>query len=113
MAGPMAGNMFENFIVIEFLKYKINSGLNFNIYFLRDSNKNEIDIILDYGEKIKAIEIKMRSTIYKKSISFLNNFAINDIKMEKYLLSGYNDTIQLTKEVKGIYWKNFESIINS
>ena len=34
-----------------------------NLYYFKDSIGNEIDIIIDEGQKLKAIEIKSRATL--------------------------------------------------
>jgi hypothetical protein len=60
--GPQAGAFFENFIVAEFLKYKLNHNRNFELYFYRDSNKNEIDLLLDFGVSLELLEIKATAT---------------------------------------------------
>ncbi|MFC1522566.1 ATP-binding protein [Elusimicrobiota bacterium] len=60
--GPQAGAFFENLIVAEVLKYKLNHNLNFEMYFYRDSNHNEIDLVLDFGASRKLLEIKATST---------------------------------------------------
>jgi len=61
-SGPMAGAFFENLIVTEALKYKWNHGINAELYYFRDSNKNEIDLVLDMGRERRLAEIKMGKT---------------------------------------------------
>lgn len=61
--GPQAGAFLENFVLTEILKYKLNHNLNFELYFYRDSNHNEIDIVVDCGIFIKLMEIKLTSTV--------------------------------------------------
>lgn len=60
--GPQAGAFFENFVVAEVLKRKLNHNRNFELYFYRDSNHNEIDLLLDFGVSLKLVEIKATST---------------------------------------------------
>lgn len=62
-AHPLSGALFENFIVAELLKTRLNQGKNNNMYFFRDNTGNEIDIILEDGASIKPVEIKLGSTI--------------------------------------------------
>jgi len=59
---PLVGSMFENLVVIECLKSRFNQGKTSNLYFYRDSNHNEIDLIIDYGAEQIAVEIKSSST---------------------------------------------------
>lgn len=58
----MRGNLFENFIVMEALKHRYNRGKESNLYFYRDSNQNEVDLILKNRESLCGIEIKSSMT---------------------------------------------------
>ncbi len=60
--GPMAGTFFENFIVIEALKHKLNYNAKVELYFLRDSNHNEVDLILESTHQHHLLEIKLSKT---------------------------------------------------
>ena len=64
---PLVGNLFENLIVIECLKTQFNKGKLPKLYFYRDSNGNEADILYQRGRELVAIEIKSSST-YKPSL---------------------------------------------
>jgi hypothetical protein len=60
---PLRGNLFENLVVIEALKYRYNQGKRNNLYFYRDSNGNEVDLIAENGRNLSAVEIKAGSTV--------------------------------------------------
>lgn len=64
---PLVGQMFENLIVVECLKTRANLGLLPSLYFYRDSNGNEADIIFQRGRELTVIEVKSAST-YKASL---------------------------------------------
>ena len=49
MRDPLVGKIFENLIVIECLKQRSNQDKLPNLYFFRDSNGNEIDLIVQAG----------------------------------------------------------------
>ena len=57
------GNLFESFIVSEFLKYLLNRGLQPNLYFWRDRSGHEVDILIETAEKLVPVEIKSGKTI--------------------------------------------------
>jgi len=57
------GPLFETWVIAELLKGRFNRGLPSNLYFWRDSAGNEIDILLDQGERLVPIEIKAGTTI--------------------------------------------------
>ncbi|MBV5331506.1 DUF4143 domain-containing protein, partial [bacterium] len=52
-----------NMVVMEALKYRYNHGRRNNLYFYRDSNGNEIDILYTKGQDIFPIEVKSGQTI--------------------------------------------------
>lgn len=61
----LIGSIFENFIIIEKYKKILNYNAQSKLYFYRDSNRNEIDLIVDSGIEKELIEIKSSSTFSK------------------------------------------------
>lgn len=57
-SGIMAGQFFENFIVSELRKQLYHSGSGVRMFFFRTSHGEEIDVILDHGDRADLIEIK-------------------------------------------------------
>ena len=60
------GEMFENLIISEILKFRIHQGLPPNCYYWRDSKGNEIDCLLEWGSQLIPIEIKSTQTMNSK-----------------------------------------------
>ena len=57
--GAMSGQLFETFVVSEILKSHLNAGKDCsNIYFYRDHNMNEIDLVIEENSILHPIEIK-------------------------------------------------------
>lgn len=56
--GAMAGEFFETWVVGEIYKSYLNAGKKPPMYFYRDSNKKEIDVILYKDGIVNPIEIK-------------------------------------------------------
>ncbi len=65
---PMRGAIFESFIISEFLKSRYNRGLPPDLYFWRDNNGLEADIVFERGTKLQPVEIKSGQTITSDSI---------------------------------------------
>lgn len=59
---PHRGDIFESFIVSEILKSRYNQGLDPDLYFWRDSAGNEVDVVFQEGQRLKALEIKSGKT---------------------------------------------------
>ena len=59
----MRGALFENFVLSELLKRRLFAGKTDDLYFWRDSNGVEIDVIEEDGTKLYAYEIKASETM--------------------------------------------------
>lgn len=72
---PFKGSLFENMVIVELLKNRFNQGKSNNLFFWRDNNGNEVDVILENGVQLFPIEIKSGQTIqddYFKGIHYWN-----------------------------------------
>jgi predicted AAA+ superfamily ATPase len=56
--GAMSGAMFETFIVAEIIKSYWHNGKETPIFFYRDRDKQEIDILIEHDGRLYPIEIK-------------------------------------------------------
>lgn len=71
---PLRGNIYENLVIMEVLKTRLNTGQRPDLYFYRDSNGKEVDLLIPDGRSIQPIEIKSSSTFtpdFIKGISSL------------------------------------------
>lgn len=91
---PLRGNIFETFIVAELMKSRFNSGERPNLYFWRDSNGNEVDVIMEQGQKLMPIEIKSGKTIARDYFSGLEKWIAmaGDLSVSPTLIYGGTDT---------------------
>lgn len=60
---PLRGNLFENMIVADALKYRYHRGMRSNLHFWRDARGNEVDLVIDNGPDVQLVEIKAGATI--------------------------------------------------
>lgn len=67
--GAMAGAFFETFVISEIYKSWINAGKEPPIYYYRDKDQKEIDLLLEVGGTLYPIEIKKTATPKKSDIS--------------------------------------------
>ena len=70
---PLAGNLFENMVIMEALKCLYNAGKNPALTFFRDSNGNEVDLVLEKQREPVPVEIKSAETWsshFTKSIEY-------------------------------------------
>ncbi len=72
---PLRGNLFENLVVMEFLKYRLNQGKRSNLTFYRDSSGNEVDLVLEFGADLFPVEIKAGATVVPDFFRGLKRFS--------------------------------------
>lgn len=58
----LRGQLFENLVINQFLKDCLNRGKRPELSFWRDSQGNEVDLLVGTGENIQAYEIKSGAT---------------------------------------------------
>ena len=59
----LRGGLFESFIISELIKNRFNKDIRPNLYFWRDRQGHEIDCIIEKGNRLTLIEIKVAKTI--------------------------------------------------
>lgn len=106
---PFKGGLFENFAITECMKAQKNKGKSPLFFFWRDSNGNEIDLVIAHGNKVKLVEIKASETVkqeYLKSLHYLDNLQ-SEIKFSHYLFNTMNETQRRSNEII-LSWKDAE-----
>lgn len=68
MNGAASGHYFENYVVIELLKHFSYSKNRANMFYYRDSNAKEIDLLIESNGYIHPIEIKRASSPERREI---------------------------------------------
>ena len=103
----LRGNLFENFILSEFNKARLNKGLRNNCFFWRDNKGSEIDCIIDDGNRLTPIEIKSGNTSnadFFKGLNYWNKLSGNPIE-NSYVIYG-GDLTRETKDGTLLSWTN-------
>jgi predicted AAA+ superfamily ATPase len=60
---PLRGMLFENLVVVEVMKHFLNRGVRPDLMFYRDSNGNEVDLVLGRAQEYVPMEIKSAQTV--------------------------------------------------
>jgi predicted AAA+ superfamily ATPase len=107
MAGPAMGAIFENMIIIEFLKEKLNRHLASDLYFYRDSNGVEIDLVINNSHSISLYEIKASKTLRPEMTRSLKlaDFSKDCGSVNKFLVSFHENRIPLDGKITAIPWR--------
>jgi len=70
----LRGEIFENMVIADCVKNHYAQGKTPQIYFWRDSNQNEVDLLVENGLALQAYEIKSSATINSDFLNGLKNF---------------------------------------
>ena len=98
MNGAMNGALLENYVVSEIQKSYQNVGRELYLYYYRDKDAKEIDLLLEGDGFLQPIEIKKTATPEKKMI---RNFSV----IEKYPLQRGTGAILCLSEKLGAFDK--------
>jgi predicted AAA+ superfamily ATPase len=106
------GNIFENWVINEINKKHYEQGIEPKISFWRDSNGNEIDIILEKGNKTLAFEIKSSSTIKIDHFKGLKLWQkLTSCSTDELFVIYAGDVNFMTSNGKFISWKEMDKIV--
>ncbi|NBB80224.1 MAG: DUF4143 domain-containing protein [Verrucomicrobia bacterium] len=107
---PLVGQIFENLVVIEYLKARYNRGLAADLYFFRDSKGNEVDLLAQAGRSVHAFEIKSTATFKLDQLKGLGRFAklTDSVDLEGLIYNGASR--KLSGNRRAIHFKKIHEI---
>lgn len=90
------GALFENLVISEYLKQRLNQGLAPHLYFWRNNTGQEVDLLLEEGAQLRPIEIKSSQTFHISFLDGLNQWAkyAGDAALPARLVYGGDQTMQ-------------------
>ena len=97
--GAKAGAFFETFVISEIIKSYQHNGKNAPIFWYRDFDDKEIDLLIEQNGKLYPIEIKLSANPDK---SMVKNFSLIKNAGEGGLICMYDKDIPLTKDINVI-----------
>lgn len=72
----LRGELFENFVLTEYLKHNANAQAGLEFFFWRDQTGREVDLLAEGGSALSAVEIKSGKTIaddYTRDLVYLKS----------------------------------------
>lgn len=108
----MRGALFENFIVAEALKKRYNNGKESNLFFYRDSNQNEIDLMLKKHSGLCGIEIKSAMTYHKdfeKTLKRMDELIKEPVESRAVVYTGNLENT--AGDIKLLNYSNIDSLL--
>ncbi len=104
---PLIGGLFENMVVLEAVKTRLNKGFDPNLFYFRDNNKNEVDLIYKKQRMLTPIEIKSAMTFNEKLLKGIAYFQRTSNQAQKGYLVYSGD---LTFEKDNVHVINFKDV---
>ncbi|MFC1813158.1 ATP-binding protein [Thermodesulfobacteriota bacterium] len=71
---PLRGGLYENLLILEILKSSLNYGKRPELFFYRDTNGNEVDLVIKEGRKLIPVEIKSAATFSPDFLKGIERF---------------------------------------
>ena len=103
---PLFGGLFENMVVIEALKHRLNAGDAPELYFLRDSKGLEADLVIRQShEQLIPVEIKAGSTLNR---DFCKNLLLLRKLSPKFTPGCVIYSGDLATQIDGVRFLNFK-----
>lgn len=105
---PLRGHIFENLVVAEFWKSYLNAGERPPLWYWRESNGLEVDLLIENGTQLFPVEIKSSATWRKDHASTVQRFLnLSAPKNPQGLVVYDGDAIHGTKDAipTAPWWK--------
>lgn len=105
------GALFENFVIMEFYKQRLNRGIRDGLYYWKDNKGMEIDLVIEDGEIMRAFEVKAGRTAnsgYFKNLNYWSKLSGLDKNDNTVIYGG--DLNQNTKEGRLLGWRGLATL---
>ena len=108
---PLRGQLFENLVITEILKHRLNIGNRNDLMFFRDSNGNEVDLLVPGANCFEAIEIKSARTFSPAFLKGLTQFAASvSEEVAQYVVYNGTETLE-TRGTKVLSFTDLNKIV--
>lgn len=101
----LRGNLFENLMIIELMKWFFHEGKEPSMYFWRDKTGHEVDLLIERGEKLLPLEIKSGKTINSEAFSGLEYWQKLSGARSAGTMIYAGDEEQQRKKAKLVNWR--------
>lgn len=111
---PLRGAIFETLVVSECLKFRLNAGLPPDLYFWRDNNALEADLVFETKGRLQPVEIKSGRTVtsdYIRAGQKASRFAGEEALTPWLVYGGDEDYVR--SGVKVIGWRHLHQALQN
>jgi predicted AAA+ superfamily ATPase len=103
----LIGSIFENFVIADIQKEMMNRKSMDRLFFFREKNGNEIDLLIKRGETFIPMEIKKAGTFsldFTKGLKYWNNLEVRNTALPVIVYTGETETAG--KSYRLVNWKH-------
>jgi predicted AAA+ superfamily ATPase len=113
-AHPMRGALFETWAVSELLKGRYNLGKPSNLFFWKDRSGREVDVLIDTGKKLIAVEMKSAQTLASDFFRGLDSWVriSGDASAKPWLVYGGTER-QSRAQVEVLPWISIDELVRA
>ena len=114
-AHPQRGALFENWAVTELLKARLHRGLRPELYFLRDKEGHEIDLLVETAPRVlHGVEIKSGATVAADFFAGLDYWRdrLDRHTLHPWLIYG-GETAQSRQRASVLPWSGLGPLLNA
>ena len=107
----LRGHIFESFVISDYVKQRFHTGMRSNAFFWRDSVGHEVDLLLDEGDLLKAVEIKSGETLNDDFFKGLRYFKkISNMPEDCFYLIHGGQVRQSRKDGQVLGWQDVRGL---
>jgi predicted AAA+ superfamily ATPase len=113
---PLRGAIFESWVISEIYKARTHRGLQPSLFHYREARGPEINLLIEHGEDLEAIEIKSGATITNDFFKNLKSFAdrMEDAGKKRpvgsHVVYGGDDS-QQRSDAQVLSWRHMQKLI--
>ncbi len=105
----LRGELFENMVIAEYVKRLYAQGKEPQIFYWRDSNRNEVDLLIESGRSLQAVEIKSGATLNESFFKNLRYFqSVAQLPNDSLSVVYGGDADFITSGGKYISWRKWQ-----
>jgi len=110
---PLIGNLFENVVVVEALKSRVNRGKSPDLYFFRDNHGLELDLLFRQDNVLTGIEVKSAATLHARFKEGLLRFDTTATPIGRKLVVYDGPGRRWSDGVQAVGWREIGSLLAS
>lgn len=112
---PLRGAIFESWVVSELYKANVHSGIQPHLFHYREARGPEVDLIIEQGQDLSAVEMKSGATVtgdfFKNLTLFKNRMDLPESRhtIHSHVVYGGEDS-QTRSDVQVLSWRHVHRI---